>query len=139
MADIIKEILKLLPPDTISDSGFEAANIVLYTKDKDYFLDNKGTIRKLVSEFKKRIELRFDPSQCLETEKSKKIIKKAIPEEAGLGNVNFDEKRSIVIIEAEKPGLCICKEGSILNEIKSKTMWTPLIKRSPPIRSIIIE
>ena len=51
MANIIKEILKVLPEDKISESVFEGANIVLYTKDKDYFLDNKGTIRKAVDEF----------------------------------------------------------------------------------------
>ena len=47
MADILKEIIKLLPERKISEATFEAANIVLYTKDKGYFLDNKGTIKKL--------------------------------------------------------------------------------------------
>ena len=50
--DILKEVVKLLPDGVISEAGFEAANIVLYTKDKDFFLDNKGEIRKLVEEFK---------------------------------------------------------------------------------------
>ena len=35
MSDIIKEIMKNLPEDKISDAVFEGANIVLYTKDKD--------------------------------------------------------------------------------------------------------
>ena len=38
MADILKEIIKVLPANKISDAAYEAANIVLYTKDKDYFL-----------------------------------------------------------------------------------------------------
>jgi len=60
MADILKEIIKSLPEGKISEATFEAANIVLYTKDKDYFLDNNGTIKKIVDEFKKRVELRPD-------------------------------------------------------------------------------
>jgi len=35
MSEILKEILKNLPDDKISDAVFEGANIVLYTKDKD--------------------------------------------------------------------------------------------------------
>ena len=38
MADILKEIIKVLPEGKIDDAAFEAANIVLYTKDKEYFL-----------------------------------------------------------------------------------------------------
>ena len=54
MADIIKEILKKIPETKISLAAFEGANIVLYTKDKDFFLDNKGVIKEIVDEFKKR-------------------------------------------------------------------------------------
>ena len=68
MADIIKEILKTLPQDKISDACYEGANIVFYTKDSAFFLDNKGIIRNAVSEFKNRMELRPDPSICMEPE-----------------------------------------------------------------------
>lgn len=140
MADIIKEIIKLLPsPEKISDAVFEGANIVLYTKDKEFFLDNNGTIREIVNQIKKRIELRPDPSICLEMEKAKELISKIIPQETLMDNIIFDPQRSMVIIEAEKPGLVIGKQGSILKEIREKTMWVPLIKRTPPIRSTLIE
>ncbi len=139
MADILKEILKVLPEGKISEATFEGANIVLYTKDKNYFLDNEGTIKKAVNEFKKRIELRPDPSICLEMEKAEKLIKEIIPEEAGAKEFIFDAPRSEVIIHAEKPGLVIGKRGEILREIKAKTSWVPLIKRVPPIRSKLIE
>ena len=62
MPNIIKEILKSLPEEKISEACFEGANIVLYTKDKEFFLNNEGAIRKVVDEIKKRIELRSDPS-----------------------------------------------------------------------------
>lgn len=139
MADILKEILKHIPEGKISDAAFEGANIVLYTKDKDFFLDNKGIIKEVVDIFKKRIELRPDPSSAMEIEKAEKQIKKLIPDEAKIAQINFDPHRSRVIIEAEKPGLAIGKEGSVLREIREKTLWVPLIRRTPAIRSKLIE
>ncbi len=139
MADILKEIIKTLPENKVSDAAFEAANIVLYTKDKDYFLDNKGTIRDAVKQFKKRIEVRPDPSMCMTMEKAEAAIKKIIPKEAGASEFIFDPPRSQVIIHAEKPGVVIGKNGEVLKEIREKTLWVPHIKRIPPIRSKLIE
>ena len=139
MPDIVKEMMKLLPSEKISDAGYEGANIVLYTTDKDFFLDNKGKIKEIVYEFKKRVELRCDPSIILEQEKAKKIIKSLMPEEAGCGNIIFDSERSEVVIEAEKPGVAIGKQGETLREIREKTLWVPLIQRTPAIRSEIID
>lgn len=139
MADITKEILKDLPERSISDVAFEGANIVLYTKDKDFFLDNSGLIKKIVDNIKKRVELRPDPSSTMDMEKAEKEIKKIIPKEAGIDKIIFDPQRSRVIIEAAKPGLAIGKQGSFLSEIRSKTLWVPLIRRKPAIRSKLIE
>lgn len=139
MGDILKEILKQLPANKISEAGFEGANIVLYTKDKDFFLDNEGAIKKVVDDIKKRVELRPDPSITLNPEKAERDIKKIIPEEAGVSQVIFDNERSRVIIEAEKPGLAIGKQGEFLREIRAKTLWVPLIRRTPAIRSKLIE
>ncbi len=139
MGDILKEILKIVPAKKVSTAGFEGANIVLYTKDKQFFFDNEGLIRKIVNEFKKRVELRPDPSICMELEKAEKQIKKLIPKEAGISQIIFDSQRSMVIIEAEKPGLAIGKQGSILREVREKTLWIPLIKRTPAIKSKIID
>ncbi len=139
MAEIIKEILKNLPSDKISEANFEAANIVLYTKDKDFFLNNNGLIKKIVDNIKKRVELRPDPSITMDMEDAEREIKKIIPEEAGVDQIIFDPQRSRVIIEAEKPGLAIGKQGAILRDIRSKTLWVPLINRKPAIRSKLIE
>ncbi|MBU4283834.1 MAG: beta-CASP ribonuclease aCPSF1 [Nanoarchaeota archaeon] len=136
---IIKEILSQLPGEKISDACFEGANIVLYTKDKDFFFDNNGLIRKIVNNIKKRVELRPDPAITLDVEDAEKLIKNVIPEEAGVDKVIFDPQRSRVIIEAEKPGLAIGKQGDILREIRKKTLWVPLIRRKPAIRSQLIE
>ena len=139
MTDIIKEILKHIPKGKISEACFEGANIVLYTKDKEFFLNNTGIIKKIVDTIKKRIELRPDPAIALDIEAAEKDIKKLIPKEAGISNIIFDSQRSIVVIEADKPGLAIGKQGSVLREIRNKTLWIPMIKRTPAIRSKLIE
>src|SRR3989339_12697 len=139
MADITKEILKNLPEGKISDVNFEGANIVLYTKDRDFFLNNNGVIKRIVDNIKKRVELRPDPSITMDMEEAEKIIRSIIPEEAGVDQVIFDSQRSRVIIEADKPGLAIGKQGSLLRDIRTQTLWVPLISRKPAIKSKIIE
>jgi uncharacterized protein len=139
MADILKEIVKKLPDDLVSEATYEAANIVLYTKNKEFFFDNKGKIRELVKEFKKRIELRPDPSLCIVIEDAEKKIKEIVPKEAGVQDLIFDPPRSQVIIHADKPGAIIGKQNPYLQQIRENTLWVPLIKRVPPIRSKLIE
>jgi hypothetical protein len=140
MADILEEVLKLLPDrEKISDSVFEGANIVLYTKNKDFFLNTNGAIIKIVDAIKKRVELRPDPSITMDIEKAEEAIRKMIPAEAGITNVIFDPQRSMVIIEVEKPGIAIGKQGELLKEIKTKTFWIPLIRRTPALKSKLIE
>lgn len=140
MTKIIDEIMKEMPSDAnISDAGFEGANIVLYTKNADFFFDNKGVIKKIVDNIKKRVELRPDPSLCLDMEDSKKVIETLLPKETGNTNIIFDPQRSRVIIEAEKPGVAIGRGGEVLKEIKKRILWVPLVRRIPPIRSPLIE
>lgn len=139
MSKIIKEIMKHLPEEKVSDACFEAANIVLYTKDKSFFLNNEGVIKNVVDDIKKRVELRPDPSITLSPEDAEKEIRAIIPEEAGIAQIIFDTNRSRVIIETEKPGLAIGKQGSLLRDIRARTFWVPIIRRTPPIRSKLIE
>lgn len=139
MTEIIDEIMKYLPKEKISDACFEGANIVLYTKDKDFFINNNGAIKKIVDDIKKRVELRPDPAITMELEKAEAAVKEMIPAEAGVANIIFDPQRSRVIIEAEKPGLAIGKQGMILRDIRAKTLWVPIIRRVATIRSELIE
>lgn len=137
--EIIKEILKQLPSDIISLAVYEGANIVIYTKDKSFFLEEQQKIKAIVDTIKKRIELRPDPSICLDQEKATKIIKKLADKDCELGNITFDPQRSIVIIESEKPGQLMNKQTGFVQQIKEKTLWVPQIRRTPTIRSQIIE
>jgi len=123
----------------VSDATFEGANIVLYTTNEKFFKEDEGKIREIVDEIKKRIELRADQKILFDKEEAEKEIKRIVPEEAEITNILFDYHRSIVIIEAKKPGMVIGKQGSILEEIKKTTLWTPQIQRSPAIKSKITE
>ena len=138
MSDILKDIQKRLPK-IINAAHFEGANIVLYTDDIEFFKDNQGKIKELVSEFKKRIELRIDPTLLRSEEETEKIIRETVPIDADVTAILFDPQRSIVVIEAKRPGLVIGKSGLILKEIKDKSYWIPQIQRSPAIRSKITE
>jgi len=136
--DILKNIKEQLSED-ITDASFEGANIVLYTSSENFFREGEGKIKEIVEKIKKRIELRADQKILPEQGKTEEEIKKIIPKDAEVTNLIFDIQRSIVVIEAKKPGLVIGKQGSILEEIRRTTLWTPQVQRSPAIKSKITE
>ncbi|OIO41131.1 hypothetical protein AUJ10_01850 [Candidatus Pacearchaeota archaeon CG1_02_31_27] len=137
--EIIRTILDELPKGKISSAAFEAANIVIYTQDKDFFLDGEVEVKKVVDKIKKRISLRADESLLWDEAATEKFIRKLISAEAEITQIIFDNARSIVIIESKKPGLAIGKNGELLQEVRKNTFWTPTIRRSPAIRSKITE
>src|SRR3989344_3932659 len=113
--DILKLVTDRLE-NKIREASFEGANIVLYTDNENFFNNGESEIKKIVNE-----------------------IKKIVPEEAEITNIIFDSQRSVVVVEAKKPGLVIGKMGSILDEIKKATFWSPQVQRSPAIKSQIVE
>src|SRR3989344_5944264 len=138
MADILKNIKEELPK-VISDATFEGANIVLYTEDKEFFKTGESKIKEVVDKIKKRVELRADKSILAPEEETDKTIRAIVPAEAEITNIIFDVQRSVVVIEAKKPGIVIGKQGSVLADIKKATMWFPVVQRSPVIPSKITE
>ncbi len=138
MPDILKNIQNQLPK-CIRSANFEGANIVLYTDDEAFFKEGEGRIKEVVNKIKKRIELRADSKILTSEEEAERAIREIIPKEAELTQIIFDVQRSIVVIEAKKPGMVIGKAGAILQEIKQKTLWIPQVQRSPAIPSKITE
>ncbi|MBI2043186.1 beta-CASP ribonuclease aCPSF1 [Candidatus Pacearchaeota archaeon] len=136
--DILKTITERFEKK-IKEASFEGANIVLYTDNERFFIEGEPEIKKIVNEIKKRIELRADESILHSQDAAEKEIRKIVPDEAEITNIIFESQRSIVIIEAKKPGLVIGKQGSILDEIKKTTLWNPQVQRSPGIKSKIVE
>ncbi|MFH0711972.1 MAG: beta-CASP ribonuclease aCPSF1 [archaeon] len=139
MADILKTIEEQLPRGVVSSTIFEGANIVVYTSDTAFFKNDESAIKEVVNTIKKRVELRADKSLLMPNNETETKIREIIPKEAEITKIIFDPQRSIVIIETKKPGLAIGKNGSILKEIRNKTMWTPQIQRSAMIKSKITD
>ncbi len=139
MSEILKAIKEELPKGVVSEAIFEGANIVLYTTDKEFFRNSDEKIRDVVKIVKKRIELRADPSMLAPQGDTEKTIRELVPSEAEIESIIFDVQRSIVIVEAKKPGVVIGKNGLILKQIKDSTMWTIQTQRSPAIHSKITE
>ncbi len=138
MTDILKHITEKLHGN-VTEANFEGANIVLYTDNANFFREGEGKIKELVDEIKKRIELRADQKILPDQEKTREEIKKIVPSDADITNILFDVQRSIVVVEAKRPGMVIGKQGSILDQIKKTTLWTPQVQRSPAIKSKITE
>jgi hypothetical protein len=138
--DLFEKVKSNLPKEAdISDIKYEGCEIVLYTKSKDFFASDSTLIKDMVTSLKKRIILRPDPSICIDSENATIIIKKLIPEEAGLKDLDFEPEFGSVTIEAEKPGLVIGKGGETLKEIKKQTLWLPIVKRAPVIPSDVVK
>lgn len=140
MASLREELSTQLPGNAqITEVLFEGANLVLYTKSEDFFVTCTDKIKEIAKKMKKRIEVRPDTSILMDPELAEKKIKKIVPEEAGITDLSFEYGVSKVLIEAEKPGLVIGKNGSTLQELKAKIHWSPSIVRTPPIPSEIVK
>jgi len=117
--EILKKVKESLPKDVVDRVELEGCEIVIYTKDKFFFLDASEQVKSAVQELKKRIEVRPDSTLSLEPEKAKKEIMKIIPEEAKVKDIKFEPGRSLVLI-------------------KQKTLWVPRIQRVPEITSKVV-
>ncbi len=136
--DILKNVTERLRGE-INEANFEGANIVLYTQNENFFKNGESKIKEIVNEIKKRVELRADQKILRPQEEVEKKIREIVPADAEITDIIFDFHRSIVVIEAKKPGLVIGKQGSILDDVRRETLWTPQVQRSPAIKSKITE
>jgi uncharacterized protein len=138
--NVIEQILEKVPRDAmIANTGYEGANIILYTKNKRFYLHGGDIIRRLVEDFKKRIELRSDSSIRMDPEATLSLVKTSMPEDADITNVFLEPARSLIIIESKNPGRAIGKDGENLKRIKEKTYWTPIVRRESTIPSKITQ
>ncbi len=138
--NLLKGLEANLPKDAqISEAKFEGSEMILYTKNKEFFKRSEEVARSIVSSVKKRIEIRPDQSITMDPEKAKKIIQKLVPEEAGISEIYFEPELGKVVIESAKPGLVIGKGGDTYRKIKAETLWLPKIERAPAIDSDIVK
>ncbi len=135
---VLDDIKAMLPKDAVSEFAYEGSEIILYTKDKEFFRTCSDLIKSMVNKVKKRVEVRADPSILAEESTTEEFVKGIVPKEAGIKDIYFEPEFAKIVIHTEKPGLVIGKNGETLLQIKNKTMWTPDIKRAPVIDSEVI-
>jgi KH/beta-lactamase-domain protein len=138
-AKIQQVILQHVPKEAeITRIEFEGPRLAIYTKKPEILVDQSYIVTDIVNLIRKRITIRSDPSIRMNENESGQFIKNMVPAEAEITNVIFDHTLGEVIIEAKKPGLVICKNGVMLQEIIKTTKWRPHVLRTPPIPSKII-
>lgn len=137
--EIFEKIISGLPKSAeISDKRFEGASIVLFSKNKTFFLGASDVVKDIAKTLKKRIDVRAESSLLMPLEEAEAAIRKLTPPEASITSIDFDANGGKVLIEAEKPGLIIGRVGSTLAQIKKMTCWTPEVFRTPPMKSDVI-
>jgi len=134
--DLRTEIKSELPSDiSVSDVKYEGPELVVYTRDPKKFAQKGDLIRQLASKLRKRITVRPDPDVLSKPRDAREQIMAAIPDDAGVTDLDFHADTGEVVIEAEKPGMVIGRHGSTLREITQEVGWTPEVVRTPPIES----
>ncbi|MDD1670633.1 MAG: KH domain-containing protein, partial [Methanomicrobiales archaeon] len=135
----LKEKIDGIVPSGISVTQveFEGPELVIYTEDPKKFADQADLIKILARDLRKRIVVR--PTILEDPEKAGGKIREVVPETAGITDLFFDADTGEVLIEAEKPGVVIGKNGATLREITKEIGWTPKVVRTPPIESTTIK
>lgn len=137
----LKEKIRELVPENvkIKNIEFEGPLLVIYVENPQEFAESGDIVKRLAKDLRKRIIVRPDPKSLKPPEEAKEIIKQIVPEEAQITGFFFDEENGEVIIEAEKPGIVIGKNGATLREIMKAVGWSPRAVRTAPLKSKTIE
>ncbi|HJJ58838.1 MAG TPA: beta-CASP ribonuclease aCPSF1 [Methanocorpusculum sp.] len=121
----------------VTDVEYEGPEMVIYTDNPEKIAAEQDLIKTLARDLRKRIVVR--PNILGDTEVAYDMVKKVVPESAGITDIFFDTDTGEMLIEAEKPGVVIGKNGTMLRDITIKTGWTPRVVRTPPIPSTTIK
>jgi KH/beta-lactamase-domain protein len=122
---------------TVSQVEFEGPELVIYTDEPKKFADEPDLIKTLARDLRKRIVVR--PNVLEDPEKAATEIRQVVPESGGITDIYFDADTGEVLIEAQKPGVVIGKNGATLREISKAIGWTPKVVRTPPIESSTVK
>lgn len=137
----LEDVKDMLPPEAnVADIRFEASDIIIYTNSKDFFLDHSDTVKKIVSELRKRVEVRPSSKLFVKPENAEKKLHEVVDEdEAEIEDVIFQPSLGKMIVRTPRPGAVIGKNGSGLQKIKEKTLWAPQVERVPAITSKVVD
>ncbi|MCK5040464.1 MAG: beta-CASP ribonuclease aCPSF1 [Candidatus Aenigmarchaeota archaeon] len=133
------ELLEHLPSDAmITKFAFEGADVVLYTKNKNFFLEGGAKLKELISKIRKRIIIMPDELIMCPEKQAREHLKKILPKDAGVEDILFEPEFGKIIIRAQKPGLIIGKSGDVFKKIKKTIFWMPYVQRVTKDASVIV-
>ncbi len=138
LKEIQEKIKKKVPKGIkVSSVEFEGPELVIYTDDPKTFADQDDLIKILARDIRKRIVVR--PTILEDPERAASAIRRVVGENAGISDIFFEADSGEVLIEAEKPGVVIGKNGATLRDITREIGWTPKVVRTPPIESSTVK
>jgi len=137
--DYIKIVRESFPELPDARIHYEGSKIVIYTRNKNFFLVQDEKIKEIVEKIKKRIEIRIEPDSLLQTDLAIKKIKEIIPKEAEVSEIYFEPDFSRVIIDVRHPQIAIGERGEVVRRIKKETFWIPLVQRVATPKSPYVE
>ncbi|NLV28315.1 MAG: beta-CASP ribonuclease aCPSF1 [Methanomicrobiales archaeon] len=138
LKEIQEKIKKKVPKGiTVTSVEFEGPELVIYTDDPKTFADQDDLIKILARDIRKRIVVR--PTILEDPERAASAIRRVVGENGGISDIFFEADSGEVLIEAEKPGVVIGKNGATLRDITREIGWTPKVVRTPPIESSTVK
>ncbi|AGK61634.1 arCOG00543 universal archaeal KH-domain/beta-lactamase-domain protein [Archaeoglobus sulfaticallidus PM70-1] len=139
LSELKRKVAASLPSVRVKNVEFEGPVLVIYVENPQELAESGDVIKKLAKDLRKRILIRPDPKSLKPPEEAKEIIRQIVPEDAQVTSFFFDHENGEVIIEAEKPGIVIGKQGVMLREIMKAVGWSPKVMRTPPIKSKTVD
>jgi len=135
-----KENLEIIFPNIdYTNIDLEGANVILYSKESDKFLENPENIKKLAQAIRRRVVVRPDPSVLIPEDEAEEKIREIIPNGIGISDIYFEHDSGEVIIEVDDPESIQGQDKQFLNQIRKDIKWAPRIMRTPPIKSATIK
>ncbi len=134
-----ENIEQIFPSLDYSTIDLEGANVVLYSKQSDKFVEDPENIKKLAQAIRRRVIVRPDPSVLIPEDEAEEKIRKIIPAEIAISDVYFEHDSGEVIIEVDDPESIQNRNSTIQNQIRKEIKWAPRITRAPPIKSATIK
>ncbi len=137
--DYLKIVEKNLPELPDARINYEGSKIVVYTRNKNFFLTQDETVKKIVEKIKKRVEVRIETDTLPSTDETILKIKEIIPKEAEVSNIYFEPDFSRVTINVRYPKIAIGEVGELVRRIKKETFWIPHVQRVATPKSIHVK
>jgi KH/beta-lactamase-domain protein len=123
----------------VTKIDFEGPFVVLYTKNMELVANQPELIKMLAMKIHRRVVIRPDPEIMMPEEEAKELIYSKVPKSAEITDIYFFKDDGEVVIEAKNPLEVRGENDKLINEIKKTIGWLPILHRTPPLKSKIVD